>query len=230
MAKQYSDISDLSDDEISGEQAVLDQALASKAALALKDLSPVLGARPIVLVGMMGAGKTTVGRRLAKRMDRTFVDADQEIEAAAGMSISEIFETHGEASFRDGERKVIKRLLKEPGIVLATGGGAYMNADTRNAIAEHGVSIWIKAEFEILMARVRRKSNRPLLQQKNPEAVMRRLIDERYPIYAQADVTVLSKNSPHSVVVSDVIVALDDYLNSLQQSRAHLRPQEQSHD
>lgn len=175
-------------------------------------LVQALGGRPIILVGLMGAGKTTIGRRLAKRLDIAFRDADHEIEAAANLSVAEIFAQHGEAHFRDGEKKVIARLLDEGVHVLATGGGAWMNEQTRKAVFERGISVWLKAEFDILMERVRRRSHRPLLQDPDPEGVMQRLIDERYPIYAQANVTVLSRDVPHEAIVSAVVEALEDYV------------------
>lgn len=167
-----------------------------------------LDGHPIVLVGLMGAGKTTVGRRLAEKLGLTFIDADHEIEIAAGQTIPEIFAEHGEAYFRDGERKVIARLLENGAQVLATGGGAYMNADTRNAIRTHGISIWLRADFDLLMRRVRRRSNRPLLQNDDPEAVMRKLIAERYPIYAEADITVDSRDVAHTSIVNTIIKTL----------------------
>jgi shikimate kinase len=167
-----------------------------------------LDGHPIVLVGLMGAGKTTVGRRLAEKLGLTFVDADHEIEIAAGQTIPEIFAKHGEAYFRDGERKVIARLLENGAQVLATGGGAYMNADTRSAIRSHGISIWLRADFDLLMRRVRRRSNRPLLQNDDPEAVMRKLIDERYPVYAEADITVDSRDVAHTSIVNTIIKTL----------------------
>ncbi|MCV6576057.1 MAG: shikimate kinase [Cohaesibacter sp.] len=175
-------------------------------------LVQALGGRPIILVGLMGAGKTTIGRRLAKRLDIAFRDADHEIEAAANLSVAEIFAQHGEAHFRDGEKKVIARLLDEGAHVLATGGGAWMNEQTRAAVAERGISVWLKAEFDILMERVRRRSHRPLLQDPDPEGVMQRLIDERYPVYSQANVTVLSRDVPHEAIVSAVVEALEDYV------------------
>ncbi|MEZ5840405.1 MAG: shikimate kinase [Hyphomicrobiales bacterium] len=168
-----------------------------------------LGARSVVLVGIMGAGKSSVGRRLAQRLGMPFVDADDEIEAAAQRSIAEIFEAFGEAYFRDGERRVIARLLAEGPHVLATGGGAYMNEETREAIARDGVSVWLKADFEVVMNRVRRKSHRPLLQQADPEAVMRDLIAVRYPVYGLADITVQSRDVPHETIVEEILVALD---------------------
>jgi len=171
-----------------------------------------LGPRSVVLIGLMGAGKTAVGRRLANRLDLPFIDADGEIEAAAGASISEIFAEHGEAYFRQGERKVIARLLENGPQVLATGGGAYMNPDTRVNIKSHGLSVWLKADIKVLMKRVGRRDNRPLLAAGDPEKVMKRLMEERYPIYAEADVTVESRDVPHDVIVGAVIDALADKL------------------
>lgn len=167
-----------------------------------------LGPRCVVLVGMMGAGKTSVGRRLAQRLGLPFVDADHEIEAAAGMTIPEIFAEHGEAYFRDGERRVVARLLNEGPRVVATGGGAFMQEATRDVIARNGVSVWIKADFEVLMRRVRKRSNRPLLQTPDPEGTLKKLIDQRYPVYAQADLTVASREAPHEVVVEAIVEAL----------------------
>ncbi len=173
-----------------------------------------LGDRSIVLIGLMGAGKSTIGRKLAERLKLGFVDADHEIEHAAGMSIADIFAAHGEASFRDGERRVIARLLEEGGRVIATGGGAYMNAETRAAIAARGVSVWLKADLPVLMRRVRRRSNRPLLQTADPESVMRDLMAKRYPVYALADVAVLSSEAPHEAVACDVEDALLVFLDN----------------
>jgi shikimate kinase len=167
-----------------------------------------LGDRAIVLVGLMGAGKSTVGRRLADKLGLPFVDADHEIEAAAGKTIPEIFADHGEAYFREGERKVIARLLDSGAAVLATGGGAYVNTETRNLIKLKGVSIWLKADLPLLMRRVSRRSNRPLLKSDDPQAVMRRLIEERYPIYQHADITVMSRDVAHTAMVNDVLRAL----------------------
>jgi shikimate kinase len=167
-----------------------------------------LGPRSIVLIGLMGAGKTAVGRRLANRLDLPFIDADTEIELAAGASVSEIFAEHGEAYFRQGERKVIARLLENGPQVLATGGGAYMNADTRANIKAHGLSVWLKADIKVLMKRVGRRDNRPLLTAGDPEKVMKKLMEQRYPIYAEADVTVESRDVPHDVIVGAVIDAI----------------------
>jgi shikimate kinase len=172
------------------------------------ELLALLGGKPIVLVGMMGAGKTTVGRRLAARLHRTFVDSDDEIEKAAGMSIEDIFKSHGEADFRAGEARVIARLLKDRDIVLGTGGGAFMNPETRALIKQTAASVFITAEFDVLMARVSRRSNRPLLKTSNPRETLKALIDTRYPIYAEADVTVLSRDVPQDAVASDAITAL----------------------
>ena len=171
-----------------------------------------LGPRSVVLIGLMGAGKTAVGRRLANRLDLPFIDADSEIEVAAGASISEIFAEHGEAYFRQGERKVIARLLENGPQVLATGGGAYMNPDTRANIKAHGLSVWLKADIKVLMKRVGRRDNRPLLAAGDPEKMMKRLMEERYPRYAEADVTVESRDVPHDVIVGAVIDALADKL------------------
>lgn len=167
-----------------------------------------LGQRPIVLVGLMGAGKTSVGRRLAEKLSIPFVDADHEIEAAAGKSIKEIFADHGEPYFREGERRVIQRLIGNGAQVLATGGGAYMNDETRQRIQEKGISVWLRAALPILMKRVMKRQDRPLLQNDDPEAVMRGLIDKRYPVYALSDVTVESRDVQHGQMVNDVIRAL----------------------
>lgn len=167
--------------------------------------------RSIVLVGLMGAGKTTVGRRLAQRLGLSFVDADVEIERAAGETIPEIFERHGEATFREGERRVIARLLDGEPQVLATGGGAFMDQTTRDNISARGLSVWLRADLDVLMRRVLRRNNRPLLKQGDPRATMERLIGERYPVYAQADVTVESIEGPHEVVVDDVINQINAY-------------------
>jgi shikimate kinase len=171
-----------------------------------------MGNRSIVLVGLMGAGKTTIGRRLAARLKLPFADADHEIEQAAGQTIPEIFEEHGEQYFRDGERRVIDRLLQEEPRVLATGGGAYMNEATRDAIARQGISLWLRADVDLLLKRVRRRNNRPLLKTGNPEAVMRKLVDERYPVYAGADIVVDSRDVPHEQIVEDCLAALDSWL------------------
>lgn len=172
-----------------------------------------LGRRSLVLVGMMGAGKSSVGRKLATRLAMPFVDADTEIETAAGMTIPEIFEVRGESEFRSGEQRVIARLLDGGPQVLATGGGAYMNPETRRLIGQKGVSIWLKAEFDILMRRIKRRSDRPLLRTADPESTLKRLIDERYPVYALADLTIESRDVSHEVIVDEVIEALAHHLS-----------------
>jgi shikimate kinase len=173
-----------------------------------------LGRRAIVLVGLMGAGKSTVGRRLAARLDLPFKDADAEIEAAAGMSIADIFATHGEPYFREGEHRVIGRLLQEGPCVLATGGGAFMHPETRTWIAQAGISIWLKAELDVLMRRVRKRSNRPLLKNADPEGSMRQLMAARQPVYALADITIESREIPHDRVVDDALNALLAWLST----------------
>lgn len=167
-----------------------------------------LAPRSLVLIGLMGAGKSAIGRRLAKRLGLDFVDADKEIEAAAGMSINEIFTEHGEDYFRDGERRVIARLLGGGPIVLATGGGAYMNEETRAEISENGVSIWLNADLDILLERVSRRDTRPLLKTGDPREIMASLMAERYPVYAGADVTVQSRDVPHDVIVEEIVQAV----------------------
>lgn len=171
-----------------------------------------LNGRSIVLIGLMGAGKTTIGRRLAKKLKLPFADADTEIEKAAGKTVPEIFDEHGEQYFRDGERRVIDRLLHETPRVLATGGGAYMNEETRRTIADKAISVWLKADFDLLMKRVRKRSNRPLLQTDDPEAVMKTLIEERYPVYGDANIMVESKDVPHDQIVIACIETLADHL------------------
>jgi shikimate kinase len=167
-----------------------------------------LGKRSVVLVGMMGAGKSSIGRRVALRLSIPFVDADAEIEKAAGMTIPDIFATRGEAEFRAGEARVIARLLESAPQILATGGGAFMNPDTRAAIAAKGISIWLKAEFDVLMKRIKRRHDRPLLKTEDPGATLRKLMDERYPVYALADVTVQSREVLHDRIVDEIVSAL----------------------
>ena len=172
-----------------------------------------LGRRSIVLVGMMGVGKSSIGRRLGARLGVPFVDADAEIEKAAGMNIADIFARHGETYFRSGEARVIARLLEGGPQVLATGGGAVMNTDTRAAIKAKGVSIWLNAEFDLLMRRInKRKNERPLLQTADPAATLRQLLEERAPVYAQADLTVQSREVPHDAIVSEIMRALTVFL------------------
>lgn len=177
------------------------------------------GERVIVLVGLMGAGKSTVGRRLAARLGVKFLDTDTEIETAAGMTIPEIFEKHGEPAFRRGERKVIERLLHDmraaapPGGVLATGGGAFMDPLTRDTIAQRGVSVWLRADVELLLKRVLRRGNRPLLKTADPRETMLRLRDERYPVYALADIVVDSVDAPHEEVVDMILSQLSAHFS-----------------
>jgi shikimate kinase len=172
------------------------------------DIAAALGSRSIVLVGMMGAGKSTIGRRLAARLRLSFTDADTEIEAAAGMSIPDIFETRGEAQFRDGEARVIARLLDHGPMVLATGGGAFMREETRDRIRAKAISIWLKADADVIMRRVRRRADRPLLQTADPEATVNRLLGEREPVYQNADLTIMSRDVPHDRIVEECIEAL----------------------
>jgi len=171
--------------------------------------------RPIVLVGLMGAGKTTIGRRLAARLGISFVDSDAEIEAAAGYSVQDIFDKYGESAFREGERKVMLRLLKGPAQIIATGGGAFMDTAIRKAVANHGISVWLKATLPVLLERVSRRNNRPLLKTGNPSDILDRLISERYPIYAEADIVVESGAGPHQIVVDRILEELNRLGNDI---------------
>ncbi|WP_108398778.1 shikimate kinase [Devosia submarina] len=177
-----------------------------------EELVERLAGKPIVLVGMMGVGKTTIGRRVAAKLSRQFLDSDEEIEKAAQMSIPEMFEQRGEAEFRAGETRVIARVLKDRDIVLATGGGAFVNGETRALVKGEAISVWLKANADILFERVSRRSNRPLLKTANPRATLEKLIEERYPIYAEADLTVSSRDVPQDVVANDVIDAVLHFL------------------
>ena len=173
-------------------------------------LTAALGRRSIVLVGMMGAGKSSIGRRLAQQLGLAFVDADAEIEAAHdGVTISEIFATYGESYFRSGEARVIARLLNGGPQVLATGGGAFMNETTRAAIRQKGLSVWLKADFDVLMRRVKRRStaDRPMLQG-DPAQRVRELMEARYPVYAEADTMVMSRDVPHETIVNEIVAEL----------------------
>jgi shikimate kinase len=173
-----------------------------------------LGRRSVVLVGMMGAGKSSVGRRLAARIGIPFVDADAEIETRAGMTIPEFFERYGEADFRSGEARVIANLLGAGPQVLATGGGAFMNADTRATIRRNGVSVWLKADYDILLRRVKRRSDRPMLKTADPAETLRRLMTERDPVYAEADITIESRDVSHETIVNEAIVTLARHLEA----------------
>ena len=167
--------------------------------------------RTIALVGLMGAGKSTVGKRLADRLNRKFYDSDHEIERAAGLSISDIFTLHGEAEFRRGERRVLERLLSETPHVLATGGGAYLDPDTRDLLREKAVTIWLNADLETLWRRVSKRGHRPLLKTENPKGVLSKLLTERTPIYEQADLVVRSEEGPHRATVESILRALDNW-------------------
>ncbi len=172
---------------------------------------PAAKGKTIVLVGLMGAGKSNIGRKLATRLGLPFVDADTEIETAAGESIEEIFQRHGEAAFRDGERRVIARLLEQPRHVLSTGGGAFMDPSTRALVRARGISIWLKADIEVLLQRVARRSNRPLLKAGDPREVLEKLIALRHPVYAEADITVESLDGPPEQTLEKVVAALDAF-------------------
>ena len=176
---------------------------APRQSLSGKDLD-----RPIVMVGMMGAGKSAIGRRLAQRLGLPFVDADAEIERAAGCTIEEIFDRHGEAAFRDGERRVIARLLDGPVGVLATGGGAFMDPETRARIRSRAITVWLKADLDTLVERVSRRGHRPLLKNGDPRAILTQLLEARGPVYAEADITVETGNAPAAATVERVIEAL----------------------
>jgi shikimate kinase len=172
------------------------------------DIRAKLGKRSVVIVGLMGAGKSTIGKRVAQMLGLGFVDADSEIETASRMTIPELFERYGEPEFRDLERRVIKRILRSGPRVLATGGGAFMNETTRKAISRAGISVWLKAELDVLMERVSRKSNRPLLKTADPRATMQKLMDDRYPVYALADLTIISRDERKDVMAGEVVEAL----------------------
>ena len=178
----------------------------------LPDLPASIRARPIVLVGLMGSGKSTIGRRLAQRLDMPFADADDEIERAAGMTISDIFARFGEAHFRDGERRVIERLMTtgEP-LVLATGGGAFMNDETRALILDRGLAVWLDADLDVLAARVSRRNTRPLLRGKDPLIVLRELAEQRNPVYALAPIRVNSSDAPHETTVRTIMRAIPEW-------------------
>ncbi len=172
-----------------------------------------LGGRSIVFVGLMGAGKTAIGRKTAGALGLTFIDSDQEIEGVSRMTIPELFERYGETEFRALEQRVILRLLEQGPQVLSTGGGAFMNAQTREAIAAHGISVWLKADLDLLMDRVSKKQNRPLLKTANPRATLQKLMDDRYPTYALANVTVPTRDERKEVIAEEVIAALCGHFN-----------------
>ncbi|MFI4999390.1 MAG: shikimate kinase [Reyranellales bacterium] len=179
------------------------------------DTSPPLSLpRTVALVGLMGAGKSAIGKRLATRLGLPFVDADDEIERAAGCTIAEFFEKHGEAEFRAGERRVIARLLDGPVHVLSTGGGAYMDAETRAIMRTHALTVWLRADLDVLFDRVKRRTNRPLLREGDPKEVLGRLMTQRYPVYAEADLVVDSTAQPADITTEQVIDALRRHLAS----------------
>ncbi len=179
----------------------------------LKDAGPSAGQTTIVLVGLMGAGKSCIGRRLAPRLGLPFADADAKIEIAAGCSIEDIFAHHGESAFRSGERRVIERLLTEPPMVLSTGGGAFVDPRTRDAIRRSAVSVWLRAGLDLLLKRTSRRNNRPLLKTGDPRGILRSLMEERYPVYAEADITIDSVDAPPEVTVDRVEQAVRDLLD-----------------
>lgn len=178
-----------------------------------EDVDRLQVSRTIALVGLMGAGKTTIGRRLAGALGLPFADADAEISAAAGLSVSEIFAKHGESDFRRGERQVIARLLAGPPCVLATGGGAFIDSATRAVMKERAISVWLKAPLDVLMKRVAKRDDRPLLRESDPRAVMQRLMEARYPVYAQADIIVETGAGPHASAVAAIVASLRAHLN-----------------
>lgn len=181
--------------------------------------SPFPVPKTIVLIGLMGAGKSCIGRLLAQRLGLDFIDADEEIEEAAQCSIDEIFERHGETEFRDGERRVIARILDGPVHVLATGGGAIMDKQTRAKIRERAISVWLRADLDLLVQRVSRRHNRPLLKNGEPRDILEKLMKERHPIYAKADVVVDSGNQPPKVIVDSVIKAMKEVLDAANKAK-----------
>jgi len=198
-------------DSLKAQIALFNGLPAAADAFEMSSREQLLLRKPLVLVGMMGAGKSAIGRRVADRLGLEFADADTEIETAAGCSIPDIFELHGEEGFREGERRVILRLLEGPVRVVATGGGAFMNRETRAAIKERAISVWLRADFETLWRRVSRRGNRPMLKTDNPRETLRALIEERSPVYGEADLAVDSTDGPRSATVDRVIAALETY-------------------
>lgn len=191
----------------------------------MRPVNRALRAQPIALVGLMGVGKTTVGRRLSRRLGVSFYDSDEEIEQASGRSVAGYFRDHGEADFRAGERRVIERILTGDPVVLATGGGAFIPEDTRKILLENSITVWLKGDFETIMERVSRKNTRPLLQVADPRARMRELMDERYPIYAKAHVTVPIAKGPHIRTVNKVLRYLDRYLREKEKAQTRNKSQ-----
>lgn len=172
-----------------------------------------LGGRSIVFVGLMGAGKTAIGRKVAQMLGMPFIDSDHEIEAVSRMTVPELFDLYGEPEFRSLERRVIARIVEEGGRVVSTGGGAFMSEETRRAVAAKGISVWLKADIDVLMERVSKNKHRPLLRNPDPKAVMQKLMNDRYPIYALADVTVYSRDEPKDVIAAEAIAALVRHLD-----------------
>ena len=172
--------------------------------------TPLRGAlrRHVVFIGLMGAGKSAIGRRVATRIGARFRDSDTEIEKAAGMKIADIFAVHGEGDFRSGERRVITRLMGGPPMVLATGGGAYMDDETRALLHEHATTVWMRADLDVLVKRCAKRGHRPLLKTGDPRAILSDLMDRRYPVYADADVVIDSRDEPHEVAVREIVDAL----------------------
>lgn len=179
-----------------------------------------LGSRTVVFVGLMGAGKTAIGRRVAQALDLPFVDSDHEIEAVSRLTVPELFERYGEPEFRALEHRVLERLVRQGPGVVSTGGGAFMNADTRTVVAECGISVWLKADLDVLMERVMKKGNRPLLKTADPRGTMASLMDARYPTYAQADITVETREEKREVITIEVLEALDRYLDRIEAKAA----------
>lgn len=183
-----------------------------------EEVKALLNQRPVVLVGLMGAGKSTIGKKMASMLELPFFDLDTEIENVSRMSVTELFASYGEPEFRDLERRVMQRLLEGGSMILATGGGAFMNEQTRENIAEAGISVWLNAELDVLMERVLRRHDRPLLKNDDPRAVMQKLMTERYPVYTTADLSIMSRDEKREVIAQEVITLL---LNHLRKSEPH---------
>lgn len=183
-------------------------------------LQDMLGNRNIVFVGLMGAGKTAIGRKVAQMERLSFIDSDHEIEAVSRMTIPDLFEKYGEAEFRSLEQRVIERLLRQGGQVVSTGGGAFMNSQTRANIARHGISVWLKADLDLLMTRVAKNRNRPLLRNDDPRSVLARLMADRYPVYETADLTVETRDIKREIIASEVIEKVEEYLKDRQPDMA----------
>lgn len=185
-----------------------------------EELLSRLGSRSLVFVGLMGAGKTAIGRKVAAFLGLPFIDSDHEIETVSRMTIPELFEKYGEPEFRALEQRVILRLLEDGPRVLSTGGGAFMNGQTREAIARFGISVWLKADIDLLMERVSRKQNRPLLKTADPRATMAKLIADRYPVYAEAAITVPTRDAGKDVIADETLAAIADFLSSESEPQA----------